>query len=166
MIRSTAFFIGCRYTLARKGNRFISITSLISIAGLILGVLALIIVLSVFNGSQGIMRDRTLITVRHGDISTRGDFPVWEQSRELLLSQPGIIGVAPYINTEAMISQRGYHQVAQVKGIDPALEISVSSVDRHMLEGAGLDDLRAGERKILLGRALANNLRLYPGDTM
>src|SRR5690606_3568457 len=71
----------------------------------------------------------------------------------------------PYINLEAMISQRGYHQVAQVKAIDPALEGTVSQLQQHMLQG-GVDDLQPGERGILLGRALASNLRLLPGDNL
>lgn len=134
-------------------------------AGLVLGVMALIVVLSVFNGSQGIMRERTLITVPHGDISVDRSFRDWQEIRTLLLEQADISGVAPYINLEAMISQRGYHQVAQVKAIDPVLEGTVSQLQQHMLQGR-VDDLQAGERGILLGRALASNLRLLPGDNL
>lgn len=165
MIRSAPFFIGCRYILAKKGNRFISFTSLISMAGLVLGVFALIVVLSVFNGSQGIQRDRTLITVPHGSISTQEDFSQWQEVRDFLLQDEEIQAAAPYIELEAMLSQQGYHQVAQVKGIEPALETEVSDLDRHMTAG-NLESLVEGSHNIVLARGLANTLRLNVGDAV
>lgn len=158
-----AFFIGLRYILARKDNRFISFTSLISMAGLTLGVLALIIVLSVFNGLQGLQRERTLITVPHGDISAEPGFTDAEAAIELLTAMDGVAGVAPYMLTEALLSQRGYHQVTQVRGIDPVREERVTPIEQHMLAGS-LFDLVPGQQRIVIGRALAANLRLNIGD--
>ena len=161
--RFPAFYIGLRYLLAKRDNRFISFTSLISMAGLTLGVLALIVVLSVFNGSQGIQRDRTLITVPHGDIWTDNTWTDWQSAARLLETQPQVLATAPYSSQEALISQQGYHQISQVRGILPALESQVSSLDDHMLEG-NLESLVAGQQRIVIGRALANNLRLQVGD--
>jgi lipoprotein-releasing system permease protein len=161
--RNPAFFIGLRYILAKRENRFISFTSLISMAGLTLGVLALIVVLSVFNGSQNLQRERVLITVPHGDISAVPGFSDWQAASDLLHMQAGVVAVAPYTLTEALLSRQGYHQVSQVRGIDPELESKVSSIDTNMLSGS-LAALVPGEHGILLGRALANNLRLGVGD--
>jgi lipoprotein-releasing system permease protein len=158
-----ALFIGLRYLLAKRDNRFISFTSLISMAGLTLGVLALIVVLSVFNGSQGIQRDRVLITVPHGDISADTPFTTWREAQELLAMQSGIAAVAPYTAVEALISTQGYHQITQVRGIDPEREALVSPIADRMLEGS-LDSLVPGSNAIVVGRALANNLRLFIGD--
>lgn len=163
MLKSTPFLIGLRYILARKDNRFISFTSLISMAGLVLGVMAIIVVLSVFNGSQGIMRERTLITVPHGDIGATGAFPGWREAIALLRSHPDITGVAPYIGLEAMLSQQGYHQVTEIKAIDPAEEAAVSTIADNMVQGR-LADLAPGRNGIVLGRVLAGNLRLNIGD--
>lgn len=163
MFKSLPFFIGLRYILAKKDNRYISFTSLISMAGLTLGVLAIIVVLSIFNGSQGIMRERTLITVSHGQIATSGQFNNWQEAASLLESQPGIIGVAPFIAIEAMLSQQAYHQVAQIKAIDPQSERQVSTIAENMIQGS-LGDLVPGNNGIILGRTLAVNLRLNPGD--
>src|SRR5690606_24162254 len=165
MSKSTAFFIGTRYILARKDNRFISFTSLISMAGLTLGVLALIIVLSVFNGTQGVMRERTLITVPHADISAAGSFANWREASAALRERPGITGVAPYVSFEAMLSERGRHQVTEVKGILPEAERAVSALEDNMLLGSLLD-LRPGERRVILGRALADSLRVGVGDSI
>ncbi len=163
--RAPAFFIGLRYILARKDNRFISFTSLISMAGLTLGVLALIIVLSIFNGLQGLQRDRTLITVPHGDISADPGFTDSEAAIELLSGMDSVAGVAPYTLTEAMLSQRGYPMVAQVRGIDPAREVLVTPIENNMLAGS-LADLQPGAQRIIIGRALAGNLRVDVGDSV
>ena len=165
MLKSTPFLIGLRYILARKDNRFISFTSLISMAGLTLGVMAIIVVLSVFNGSQGIMRERTLITVSHGDIGASGDFPNWREAVSLLESRPEIVGVAPYIGLEAMLSRQGYHQVTEIKAISPQDEVNVTRIADSMVQGS-LDALAAGSNAIILGRALAGNLRLNTGDSV
>jgi lipoprotein-releasing system permease protein len=163
--RIPAFFIGLRYILARKDNRFISFTSLISMAGLTLGVLALIIVLSIFNGLQGLQRERTLITVPHGDINAIPGFTDSEAAIDLLSGMDSVVGVAPYILSEALLSQRGYHQVTQVRGIDPAREGQVTPIENNMLAGS-LADLVPGAHNIVIGRALASNLRLDLGDSV
>jgi len=165
MLKSTPFLIGLRYILARKDNRFISFTSLISMAGLTLGVMAIIVVLSVFNGSQGIMRERTLITVSHGDIGASGGFPDWREAVSLLHSRPEIVGVAPYIGLEAMLSRQGYHQVTEIKAISPQDEVNVTRIADSMVQGS-LDALAAGSNTIILGRVLAGNLRLNSGDSV
>jgi lipoprotein-releasing system permease protein len=163
--RAPAFFIGLRYILARKDNRFISFTSLISMAGLTLGVLALIIVLSIFNGLQGLQRDRTLITVPHGDISANPGFTDSEAAIALLSGMDGVAGVAPYMLTEALLSQSGYHMVTQVRGIDPAREGLVTPIENNMLAGS-LADLQPGAQRVIIGRALAGELRLDLGDAV
>jgi lipoprotein-releasing system permease protein len=165
MFKSTPFLIGLRYILARKDNRFISFTSLISMAGLTLGVMAIIVVLSVFNGSQRIMRERTLITVPHGDIGAIGAFPDWREALTLLKNHPDIAGVAPYIGLEAMLSRQGYHQVTEIKAISPEDEVSVSRIAECMVQGS-LDALVSGNNAIILGRVLAGNLRLNAGDSV
>jgi len=163
MLKSPPFLIGLRYILARKHNRFVSFTSLISMAGLVLGVLAIIVTLSVFNGSQGIMRERTLITVSHGSIAADGPFTDWQAAMAVLASRPNIVGVAPYIGLEAMLSQQGYHQVTEIKAISPEDEVTVTGIADSMVQGR-LASLEPGSNRMLLGRALANNLRLNIGD--
>lgn len=163
MKRSTAVYIGLRYLLSRKGNRFISFTSLISVLGITLGVFVLITVLSVYNGSQGIQRDRTLITVPHADIWANPGFSRWGEAMALVQAHPGVEAIAPYLVSEAMFSDRGLHQVAAIKGIDPAHEIAVSELSGTMVLGR-MEQLTPGSRNILLGRGLAGRLRVGPGD--
>src|SRR5690606_20389746 len=93
--RVPVFFIGLRYLLTRRENRFFSLTSLIAVAGLALGVTALILVLSVFNGSQGIQRDRTLLTVPHADLWSTSGVADWQAARAVVEAVPGVVAAAP-----------------------------------------------------------------------
>lgn len=133
--------------------------------GLTLGVMVIVIVLAIFNGAQGEQRERTLITVPQADIYTEGSFPQWQQASTLLSQQISIESVSPYIALEAMLSKNGIHQVTEVKGIVPELEAQTSEIANSMRQGS-LGALRSGERGIVLGRRLANSLRLLPGDTV
>ena len=165
MLKNTSLFIGLRYILSKKDNRVISFTSLVSMAGLTLGVLVIILVLSVFNGAQGEQRERTLITVPHADIYADNNFTRWQEAANLLSQQNGIESVSAYISLEAMLSKNGIHQVTEVKGIIPETEALTSDIEASMLQGS-LSALRAGERGIILGRRLASALRLLPGDAV
>jgi len=75
------------------------------------------------------------------------------------------VAVAPYTSVDALLSQKGYHEVTQVRGIEPADEAAVSTLAQVMVEGS-LDQLQAGHNGIVLGRTLANNLRVWPGDSI
>lgn len=132
-------------------------------AGLTLGVLALIVVLSVFNGSQGLQRDRTLVVVAHGDISSMGSFPDWESATQTLQNQENISAISPYINTEALLSHHGYHQVTRIKGILPEAEMKVSTIEKDIVQGSLLN-LKSGQQGIILGSGLAGTLRINLGD--
>jgi lipoprotein-releasing system permease protein len=83
----------------------------------------------------------------------------------VLESHPQITGAAPYIPLEAMLSQQGYHQVTEIKAISPAEELTVSTIADNMVQGS-FDSLVPGQNGIILGRALAGNLRLRAGDAV
>ena len=163
--RLPVLFIGLRYLLTRRANRFFSLTSLIAVAGLALGVTALILVLSVFNGSQGIQRERTLITVPHAALQAEPGFINWQEAAAVLQELPSIRAVAPYIALEGLLSSRGNHQVSEVRGILPDAELQVSTLATAMVQGR-LSSLQAGSHQIVIGRTLASALRLYPGDAV
>lgn len=163
--RFPVFFIGLRYLLTRRENRFFSLTSLIAVAGLALGVTALILVLSVFNGSQGIQRDRTLLTVPHADLWTSSGVADWQAARAVVEEVPGVVAAAPWVPVEGLLSSQGNHMVTEVRGILPQAEASVSSLDGAMVQGS-LRGLEPGSHRIVIGRSLANALRLFPGDAV
>jgi lipoprotein-releasing system permease protein len=99
MLRPIELYIGLRYTRAKRRNHFISFISAISMAGIALGVTALITVLSVMNGFERELRERILGMASHATVSGyRQPLSDWTQVRELALaSDLGIVGAAPYI---------------------------------------------------------------------
>ncbi|MGW8309682.1 MAG: lipoprotein-releasing ABC transporter permease subunit [Thiogranum sp.] len=164
MFRPLALSIGLRYTGAKRRNHFISFISSISIAGIALGVAALITVLSVMNGFEQELRTRILGMASHASISGYGQpLADWERAASVASAHADVIGVAPYIQNEIMLTRGGKVSGAVVSGVRPDLEPSVSTVGEHMREGS-LDDLVAGQYNIILGSDLAASLGVRVGD--
>jgi lipoprotein-releasing system permease protein len=159
-------FIGLRYTRAKRRNHFISFMSLISMFGLGLGVMALIVVISVMNGFEKELRGQLLGIVSHVMISSpNNSLKDWGALSESLGNNDAIIGRAPYVKAEAMLSNLSSVGGAIIRGIDPELESQVSEIHHHMTFGK-LTDLVPGEYGIVLGSGLAISLNVVPGDSV
>ena len=160
--------VGLRYTRARRGsgrNSFISFIALTSMAGIALGVAALIVVLSVMNGFQDELRTRILSVASH--IEIRG-LPTLDDDQGIArtaLANPHVKAAAPYVEGQAMLSAGEVNRGALIRGIDPAREDTVADIGRHMRAG-DLASLKPGEFGIVLGGELARALRVRMGDTV
>ncbi|MGD2159760.1 MAG: lipoprotein-releasing ABC transporter permease subunit [Gammaproteobacteria bacterium] len=164
MFQPKELFIGLRYTRAKRKTHFVSFIAFISIAGVSLGVFALIVVLSVMNGFGNELRDRTLSMTSHATITGfDGTVSNWEQNAEMAKNNPGVVSAAPYIRKEVMLSNGRRVSGALVRGIDPDAEKTVSTVADKMVSGE-LGNLQAGDYGIVIGRELANALGVYEGD--
>ncbi len=163
MIKNIPLYIGLRYTRAKRRNQFISFISTFSLVGMALGVMALIIVMSVMNGFDREMKQRLLSVVPHGYIDYSPSLQNWQQTAAQVKQHPKVIGAAPYIAGDALISYAGGVEGIQLQGILPEEEIKISVINEHMLVGS-LAELRAGEFNIVMGRMAANTLGLALGD--
>ncbi|NOX77011.1 MAG: lipoprotein-releasing ABC transporter permease subunit [Gammaproteobacteria bacterium] len=165
MFKPLEFYIGLRYLRAKRRNQFISFISFTSVMGIILGVTALITVLSVMNGFQKEVRDRILGMASHITITQGGDpLQNWEALAEAVTdADPHVVGLAPYIRKEAMLSFNSRVSGALLRGVLPERDPEVSDVWQHMLYGQ-LGDLRPGEFNIILGQGLARSLGVVLGD--
>ncbi|HSH47984.1 MAG TPA: lipoprotein-releasing ABC transporter permease subunit [Halomonas sp.] len=163
MLDRLPFLVGLRYVGAKRRNHFISFISLTSMLGLTLGVAVLILVLSVMNGFDREMRTRILGMVPHASIEKPSGLVAWEPLAERLLKRDHVIGAAPFIQQQGMFSVAGRNQGAMVNGILPEWEKKVSIIGSHMVRGS-LDDLAAGEWKVVLGSQLARSLGVGVGD--
>ena len=161
--------VGLRYTRAgRRGRRkdgFMSFISGISVASIALGVMALIIVLSVMNGFQKEVRDRMLSVLSHAEVyNLAGSVGNWQDTLGTLkVAESRIVAGAPFVSGQALLSAGAGVQGAMVRGIDPAAEPSVSEIPSAVRMGS-VDNLKAGSFGIILGRDLARQLRVGPGD--
>ncbi len=164
MFKPLILYIGLRYTRAKRRTQFISFITLTSVLGIALGVTALIAVLSVMNGFEAELRERILGMTSHSTISGRyGDLENWQALEQRLKGQPHILGSAPFVEGEVMISSDRRVSGTMLRGINPYYEPRVSEVGEKMNEGA-LTDLTAGDYGIILGRELAAYLGVMAGD--
>jgi len=164
MFRPLPFFIGLRYTRAKRRNHFISFISLISMLGIALGVTALITVLSVMNGFEKELRERILGMASHAMVlGYNGKLENWSVLAKIAAERDDVIGVAPYIKAEGMLTSGQQVSGTIIRGISPSLEPAVSEVGNMMLFGS-IDDLIPGEFGIILGKDLARSLGVLRGD--
>ncbi len=160
--------VGLRYTRARKGsgrNSFISFISLISMAGIALGVAALIVVLSVMNGFQEELRNRILAVASHIEVRGLPQLIDWPQIAAIAKQEPRVKAAAPYVLGQAMVASGDVNRGALIRGIDPVREDSVADIGKHMKRGT-LADLQPGTFNIVLGADLARSLNVMPGDSV
>ncbi len=166
MFQPVPVFVGLRYSLTREHSFFVSFITLVSLIGVALGVAALITVLSVMNGLESELRTRLLSLTAHASLNA-GGAPIadWSARIEQLRGSPGLVGAAPFLDTDAMLSRPPAMSGAIVRGIDPVLDDQVSSIADAMREGK-LSDLTPGSNRIILGRMLAYQLQVGIGDSV
>jgi len=164
MFQPVPVFVGLRYSLAREHGFFVSFITWVSLVGVALGVAALITVLSVMNGLESELRTRLLSLTAHASLNA-GGAPIadWRTRIAQLQGSPGLIGAAPFLDIDAMLSRPPSMSGAIVRGIDPQWEPRVSSIADAMREGK-LSALKPGSNGIVLGRMLAYQLQAGVGD--
>ena len=162
--------IGLRYTRAAKGagrkNGFISFISALSVAGIALGVAALIVVLSVMNGFQKEVRDRMLSVLSHVEILA-GKAPLlhWEAVLKEAGLNARVVAGAPFVSGQAMLTHEETVRGVLVRGIDPRLEKGVAPFAARFSAGSP-NDLRPGEFGVAIGYEMAAQLLLGVGDKL
>jgi lipoprotein-releasing system permease protein len=162
MFHPLACFIGLRY-LRSSRRGIVSFITFASVTGIALGVAALIVILSVMNGLESELRTRMLSMTAHVTLSAPGGLDDWEALRTGLERFDAVVGVAPYVVLQGMLAAGANLSPALVRGISPAQEQSVSEVQRFLRYGR-IEDLAPGSDHIVLGRVLALNLGVVPGD--
>jgi lipoprotein-releasing system permease protein len=166
MFQPLPVFVGLRYSVAREHSFFVSFITWVSLVGVALGVAALITVLSVMNGLESELRTRLLSLTAHATLNAAGA-PIrdWQTRMQQLRGSPGLVGAAPFLDTDAMMGRAPSMSGAIVRGIDPTLEPQVTSIADTLREGK-LSDLAPGSNGIILGRMLAYQLQVGVGDTV
>ncbi len=164
MFQPLPLYIGLRYTRAKRRNHFISFISFISVFGIALGITVIITVLSVMNGFQTEVRDRILGMTSHAMVTElSGQLRDWQDLARQLDENVEVTASAPFVEGQAMMIAGPRVSGVQIRGVLPAEEPKVSSVDQDMVDGK-LTDLTEGDYHIALGQELANYLGVLAGD--
>ena len=159
--------IGLRYTRARRRNHFISFISATSMAGIALGVTALITVISVMNGFESELRKRILGMTAHVQLQPwDGALSDWESVARQVAGVEGVRAVRPFVAGEGMARAGGGTLSGVVlRGIEPSAESGPGGLAEHIRAGR-LEDLQPGRFQVILGRHLAGILGVVPGDAI
>jgi lipoprotein-releasing system permease protein len=159
--------IAIRYLLAKRKQAFISVISGFTTVGVIVGVMAVIIALAIMTGLQQELRDRILGSTPHVYVWKLGGILDERAEVDKLRRLPHVVGAAPAILGQGLVSASQETVPIQVKGIDPDLEPQVTDVQRAMLSG-DIESLKKSEDgspdRIVLGKDLAARLRVEVGD--
>jgi lipoprotein-releasing system permease protein len=163
--------IGLRYLKAKRKSTFISIITVISTAGVALGVMALIVVLAVMTGFEEDLKEKILGTNAHVVVVRNGS-PMEDYPRvmERLKSFKGVTAATPFIYNQVMLSSGKNVSGVVLRGIDVATDRLVTKLSRSVTEGAidkldpAMGDGREALPGLLVGRELAKHLNVSVGD--
>jgi len=129
-------FVALRYLFARRKQAFISVISLVSMLGVTVGVMALVVALALMTGLQQGVRDRILGSSAHVYVWRTGGVSDYHADVERLKAVPDVLGVTPALMGKALISKEDLQSFITLKGIDPALEATVTEIAAAMFEGS------------------------------
>ena len=164
-------FIGLRYLKAKRKSTFISIITIISTAGVALGVMALIVVLAVMTGFENDLKEKILGTNAH-IVVIRSGAPMEEYQSviEKLKRFKGVQAATPFIYNQVMLSSGKNVSGVVLRGIDVATDRQVTRLSRSIVEGSieGLNPVMGQGSDttpgLMVGKELAKHLNLFLGD--
>ena len=164
MFQPFPLFIALRYVTTKRRNRFASFVSFVSIAGIALGVGALIIVLSVMNGFEREVVRHVLGMSSHAVLlSDTGLINDWPALEKRIMADPRVVASSPYVRASGMLTRKGKVTGTIIEGIDPAREAKVTDLANYLPAGQ-LAALDANRNDVLLGDSLAKKLAAQAGD--
>jgi lipoprotein-releasing system permease protein len=166
---SFELFIGLRYLKAKRKSTFISLITLISVAGVALGVMALIIVLAVMTGFEEDLKEKILGTNAHVVIlNGTGAVEDYQKLLKQVKSVDGVLAATPFIYNQVMLSSGRNVSGVVLRGIEVKTDAQVTNLHKSMVEGSlqSLDDSSLKTPGLVVGKELAKNLGLYLGETV
>ncbi|MBJ6725965.1 lipoprotein-releasing ABC transporter permease subunit [Geomesophilobacter sediminis] len=161
--------IGLRYLKAKRKSTFISLITLISVAGVALGVMALIIVLAVMTGFEEDLKDKILGTNAHIVVlNSMGSVENYQAVEKKLVQMDGVVAATPFIYNQVMLSSGKNVSGVVLRGIDVKTDAQVTNLHKSIVEGglSSLEDTATKEPGVVIGKELARNLGLNLGDTV
>ncbi|MED5530621.1 MAG: lipoprotein-releasing ABC transporter permease subunit [Pseudomonadota bacterium] len=165
MFKPFSLFVGLRYSLTRRRNRFLSFVSLISMLGVSLGVMVLIVALSVINGSINSLRNEALKSVPHVTIAGESLESNWESQAVNAQLSDQVLAAAPFLEGEAVLRYQGKNIFIRVRGVDPQREAEIVNNESQSFSSL-LDILQERNNSIILGTQLASQLGISSGNEL
>lgn len=159
-----SLLIGLRFSRGRRRGGMVSLISVISTIGIALGVAVLIVGLSAMNGFERELNNRILAVVPHGEIEAVDQpWTNWQEALDHVQKVPGIAAAAPYINFTGLVESGANLRAIQVKGVNPQQEQRLSALP-SFVQGDAWRNFKAGEQQIIIGKGVADALKVKQGD--
>ncbi|HHR6080145.1 lipoprotein-releasing ABC transporter permease subunit LolE [Providencia sp. wls1943] len=153
-----------RFSRGRRRTGMVSLVSIVSTLGIVLGVAVLIIGLSAMNGFERELNNRVLSVVPHGQIyAVEAPYQDWEFAQNVIRKTPGVQGVSPYVNFTGLLERGANLKAIQIMGVSHETESQVSALPEFILNDAW-QHFEAGKQSIILGQGVANSLGVKVGD--
>lgn len=162
-------FLGVKYLKAKRKQRFISVITLISILGVMMGVMALIVVLSVMNGFRADLMSKILGVNSHLLVlSLGGPFNDYRKVMEKVDRVGGVVASTPFIYTQVMVNNAGKVSGAILRGVDPESAGTVVRFKSMIKDGSisSLGESLDGIPAIIIGNELSKQIGAYPGSVI
>lgn len=160
-------FLGLRYLKAKRKQAFISVITVISMAGVMVGVMSLIVVLSVMNGFRADLMSKILgVNSPLLVLDQEGAFSAYQKVEKEIRSVPGVKGVTPFIYGTVMVNNMGNASGAVLRGLDTRSVGKVIAI-KHMIKSGSLDSLNRthkGLPGVIMGKELARSVGLFLGQ--
>jgi len=160
-------FLGLRYLKAKRKQRFISVITIISVLGVMVGVMALVVVLSVMNGFRSDLMNKILGVNAHVLVlNLSGTFNGYQQVAEKVEKMDGVVAVTPFVYTQVMLNHSGRVSGAVLRGVDPGSAARVVNFDKMIKEGSlsSLNESEKGTPSIIIGSELAKQIGAGTGS--
>jgi lipoprotein-releasing system permease protein len=160
-------FVARKYIGAGRRSAFITAITVISVAGVAIGVLALIVVLAVLNGFESEVVERIIGTNAHILVRKSGGLEDFQEVSDRILELPGIEAVAPYVFTKAMVISRTTTDGLLIRGVDLDKEAQVTSITEYVRpSGFRFSPSDSSLDRIVIGKEAAYSLKVALGDTL
>jgi lipoprotein-releasing system permease protein len=162
-------FLATRYLKAKRKQAFISVITVISVVGVMMGVMALIVVLSVMNGFREDLMGKILGVNSHLVVlSYEGAFLDYDRIARDTSTVEGVVATTPFIYSQVMVNSQGSVSGSVLRGIDTPTAGKVIKIDSMIKRGSlqSLDSLHDGLPAIIMGKELSRMLAVQPGDTV
>jgi lipoprotein-releasing system permease protein len=166
---SFELFLGIRYLKAKRKQTFISVITVISIVGVMVGVMALIVVLSVMNGFREDLMSKILGVNSHLLImGYGGPYKDYDKVAEKAMGLEGVVATTPFIYSQVMVNHMGSVSGAILRGVDTKSAGNVIGIRPMIKQGSldSLDVLHNGIPGIIIGSELSDQIRAGPGDIL
>lgn len=162
-------FLGLRYLRAKRKQTFVSVITVISVLGVMVGVMALIVVLSVMNGFRADLMGKILGVNSHALVLNYGGaFKDYRAIMKKVNGVPDVVGSTPFIYGQVMVNHAGNVSGAVLRGIDPETVGQVLGIEQMVKQGSlgSISGQSEGFPTLILGKELARQIGVHPGDVL